>query len=157
MDIELSDQPPEVTTTDPGHAGSLPPVTAAAARVAAFIRWFGDGMIAGAAHLSPLYARDLEVLVKLAELATVTEVWRIHNGDDIPSTAIDEAHPLAEHYSYLVAAQRDDSYPEHRRVLEVHAGEWERGDPDIEHRVGDECEREKRDELTRWWTRGTPR
>jgi hypothetical protein len=67
---ELHDQPPEVTTTEPGLPGSLPPARAAAERVRAFLADWGDGIVVEGRDEEPsvpiLYARDLESLARAA-------------------------------------------------------------------------------------------
>jgi hypothetical protein len=65
-DEDNRDQPPEVDVHDPGR--QLPPTEKAAERVREYLCWFGDGEVSGD-HASgpPLYARDLEVLVRAAE------------------------------------------------------------------------------------------
>jgi hypothetical protein len=60
------DQPPEVDIHDDRR--QLPPATAAVVRVREFVSWFGDGDIAGDFPSGPpLYARDLEALVRTIE------------------------------------------------------------------------------------------
>ncbi|WPM94280.1 hypothetical protein VB1_CDS0031 [Arthrobacter phage Marchesin] len=61
------DQPPEVDVHDLNR--QHPDPSAAAARVLAFVSWFGDGIVSGALVCPPLYARDLEALALIAQQA----------------------------------------------------------------------------------------